>query len=84
MTKIVEYWDSKNNCLNRTFEFKNFLEAIEFINKMAQIAETYQHHPDFTLFQYRFVSVSLTTNDKNKTITEKDINLAAKLNDIFK
>jgi pterin-4a-carbinolamine dehydratase len=32
MTKKVEYWDSKDNCLNRTFEFKNFLEAIEFIN----------------------------------------------------
>jgi 4a-hydroxytetrahydrobiopterin dehydratase len=60
--------------LERTWIFKDFVEAIAFVNKLVEPAETAGHHPDIAI-SYNKVSVSLTTHDAGG-LTEKDFQLA--------
>jgi len=68
-------WKTKNNKLTKTFEFKNFKEALNFVNKVAVLAEKSDHHPDILIHNYKFVKITLTTHSENK-ITPKDHALA--------
>ena len=70
----LEGWivDGKKLHLNR--EFKDFLEAIAFINQLVEPAEKAGHHPDLAI-SYNKVTVSLTTHDAGG-LTEKDFDLA--------
>ena len=64
--------------IERIFQFRNFTEAMAFLNCVAGIAEQEGHHPDFTLRNYRFVSVRLTTH-AIKNLSENDFIVAAKI-----
>ena len=51
--KKVDGWDvlkdkKKNFYLNKKYNFKNFFESQEFVNKVGTISETEGHHPDIT------------------------------------
>lgn len=70
MTFIEKDWK-----LEKTFEFKNFSEALKFVNTVWNIAETLWHHPDILIFDYKFVKIVLFTHDEN-SITKKDTYLA--------
>lgn len=67
-------WRIKDGELRRTYEFKTFVEAVNFINRLVEPAETAQHHPDL-LVSYNRVTVSLTTHDAGG-LTQKDFDLA--------
>ena len=67
-------WALKEGEIKKTFEFGNFLESIEFVNKIAPIAEKQKHHPDIEI-NYNKVTVSLSTHDEGG-VTDKDITLA--------
>ncbi len=66
--------------IERTFKFKNFREALAFVNKIGEIAETEQHHPDIT-FGWGYATVALYTH-KIKGLHENDFILAAKIDRI--
>ena len=68
-------WEEKNNCLTKTFKFKNFVEAFSFMTQVALIAEKMCHHPEWKNV-YNVVEIKLTTHDKGNIITQKDIELA--------
>jgi len=68
-------WSEMNGSLQRTYQFKNFVEAMSFVNKVAELAERAQHHPDI-LIRYGKVTLTLSTHDAGG-ITEKDFDLAA-------
>lgn len=68
--------------IKKTFVFKNFLEAIGFVNKIADLAEEMQHHPDISI-SYNRVTLKLSTHDV-KGLSEKDFSLAEKINTIGK
>jgi len=68
-------WSEMNGSLQRTYQFKNFVEAMAFVNKIADLAEKAQHHPDI-LIRYGKVTLTLSTHDAGG-ITEKDFELAA-------
>lgn len=68
-------WSEMNGSLQRTYQFKNFVEAMAFVNKVADLAEKAQHHPDI-LIRYGKVTLTLSTHDAGG-ITEKDFDLAA-------
>ena len=70
----VPQWQQQGNTITRTFEFKNFVEAIDFVNKLVEPAETAAHHPDIAI-SYNKVTVSLTTHDAGG-LTQKDFELA--------
>ncbi|WP_339889108.1 4a-hydroxytetrahydrobiopterin dehydratase [uncultured Flavobacterium sp.] len=75
-------WKEENNKLTQTFEFKNFVEAFGFMSKVALIAEKMNHHPEWKNV-YNKVEITLTTHDKENTITEKDRKLAQAIDELF-
>lgn len=75
-------WKEENNQLKRSFEFKNFVEAWGFMNKVALLAEKMNHHPDWSN-SYNKVEISLTSHDANSTITERDRKLAQQIDKLL-
>lgn len=71
----------KNNKLEKIFEFQNFTEAVEFVNKIARVAETIDHHPDIKIYSYKYVSITIYTHSEN-SLTDKDYQLAELINNI--
>jgi 4a-hydroxytetrahydrobiopterin dehydratase len=65
-----------NKKLSREFTFKNFKEAMTFINQVADIAESEGHHPDIYVF-YNLVRLELSTHAIGG-LSENDFILAAK------
>ncbi len=74
--KLPEYpeWSITGGALQRTFKFENFIEAMAFVNKVAEQAEDVQHHPDI-LVRYSKVTLTLTTHDAGG-LTAADFDLA--------
>ncbi|HEY9600876.1 MAG TPA: 4a-hydroxytetrahydrobiopterin dehydratase [Allocoleopsis sp.] len=72
--KSLPEWTLEGKELRRTFQFKNFVEAIDFVNRLVEPAETAGHHPDLAI-SYNKVTVSLTTHDAGG-LTQKDFDLA--------
>jgi 4a-hydroxytetrahydrobiopterin dehydratase len=67
-------WTTDGKQLYRTFQFNNFLEAMNFVNRLVEPAETAGHHPDIAI-SYNKVSISLTTHDAGG-LTQQDFKLA--------
>lgn len=63
--------------IERTFRFKNFQEAMAFVAKVGDLAESEQHHPDIT-FGWGYATIVLFTH-KIKGLHENDFILAAKI-----
>ena len=59
----IEDWKAENDILSRRFEFKNFAEALEFVNLVGAIAEKHDHHPDIS-FGWGYAEINLTTHDR--------------------
>lgn len=68
-------WKEENNSLQAEFEFADFKEAFEFLNKVAVLAEEHQHHPEIWNV-YNKVRLSLTTHDEGNIVSAKDRKLA--------
>jgi len=67
--------------LERSYEFKNFREALAFTNKVGELAEKVQHHPDIYL-AWGKVKLTLWTH-KIDGLTEGDFVFAAKVNKLL-
>ncbi|MGO9800127.1 MAG: 4a-hydroxytetrahydrobiopterin dehydratase [Candidatus Binatus sp.] len=67
-------WEYKNNAIGKTFKFKEYLHGIEFVQKVAEIAEAADHHPDITI-NYTRVTFACSTHDAGG-VTDKDFKLA--------
>jgi 4a-hydroxytetrahydrobiopterin dehydratase len=78
--EIPKGWTLENDMLIRTYTLASFVQAVEFVNNILPYAEAAQHHPDIEIYSYRNVRVKLTTHDAGATVTQKDIDLANKLN----
>jgi 4a-hydroxytetrahydrobiopterin dehydratase len=73
-------WKLVNGKLNKSFEFKNFIEAFGFMTKVAMQAEKMNHHPEW-FNVYNKVKIDLVTHDVNG-ISNYDIKLANAINKI--
>ena len=74
-------WEGDQQALRRTYTFDSFLDAVDFISRLAPHAEELDHHPE--LFNvYDRVEVTLTTHDAGG-VTALDFELAARLDDLF-
>ena len=67
-------WQYKDQKISKTFNFNSYMEGIEFINKIAQLAETHNHHPEMMVGWCR-VDVSISSHDMGG-VTTKCVNLA--------
>jgi 4a-hydroxytetrahydrobiopterin dehydratase len=72
--RLVSDWADSYGALERTFEFPSFPEAIAFVNRVAELAEQENHHPDIAV-SYRKVTLRWTTHSEGG-ITERDRELA--------
>jgi 4a-hydroxytetrahydrobiopterin dehydratase len=77
----MENWKEENNALNKTYVFKNFVEALSWMVKAGFVIEKLNHHPEWSNV-YNKVTVKLTTHDAGNTVTEKDRELAKLLDAI--
>ncbi len=73
-------WSLENAKLHREFRFQDFNEAFGFMTRVALIAESMEHHPEWFNVWNRVV-VDLSTHDAGG-VTSLDIELAQKMNDI--
>lgn len=80
MLRMTSMWQENNNQLVKTFIFKDFKSALEFVNKVGQLAEEVGHHPDIEL-SWGKVVVRLTTHDEGG-ITDKDHKLAERIDEL--
>lgn len=67
-------WERSGNLIRRTYEFPQFLAGIDFVQKVAKLAEAADHHPDIDI-RWRKVTVALTTHDAGG-LTFRDTELA--------
>ena len=74
-------WTLEGKRLTRKFTAKNFLQAVEFVNKVAPVAEDARHHPDIHLKNYRDVELVLATHSQGG-LTPDDFALAARLSKV--
>lgn len=71
-------WEEKNNSLYRKFKFKDFSEAFAFMTRVALEAQKMDHHPLWTNV-YDQVEIWLSTHSAGDKITDKDKQLAKKI-----
>ncbi|MDA9653725.1 4a-hydroxytetrahydrobiopterin dehydratase [Candidatus Pelagibacter sp.] len=84
--KKVNDWNIIKNdkdifLLEKTFNFKNFKDSQNFINKVGEISESEDHHPDI-LFGWGYAKINITTH-AIEGLSENDFILAAKIDQII-
>jgi 4a-hydroxytetrahydrobiopterin dehydratase len=67
-------WAYSDEALVRTFRFADFVHAIDFVDRLAQVAEDRQHHPDIDV-RYNKVTLHVSTHDAGG-VTVRDVDLA--------
>lgn len=67
-------WSLEGDSISKEIKFASFREAIDYVNKISEIAEQKNHHPDI-LITYDIVRLVLTTHHENG-LTEKDFEVA--------
>ncbi len=70
-------WTVEDGTIVRDLKFEDFASAIAFVNRVAEVAETYDHHPDILLHGWNKVKLSLT-NHAAGGLTEIDFDMAAR------
>lgn len=73
----VNNWILLDKAIEKNFQFKDFKEAMLFVNAIAEIAETLAHHPDIKIV-WNKVNLVISTHDKGG-LTEKDFQLASQI-----
>ncbi|MDE1155716.1 MAG: 4a-hydroxytetrahydrobiopterin dehydratase [Acidobacteriaceae bacterium] len=74
-------WQLENGTLTRWWKFPNFVDAMQFVNGIAALAEAKQHHPDIDI-RYNWVKLTLTTHDSGG-ITAEDVEILSILDQQF-
>ena len=73
-------WAEVDGALEREFRFRDFAEALAFVNRVAEAAEAANHHPDVAI-RWNRVTLRWWTHVRN-AITERDVDLARITNDL--
>jgi 4a-hydroxytetrahydrobiopterin dehydratase len=72
--RTLPEWKKTGSTLTRTFQLKDFVAAMKFVNAVARFAEKEWHHPDIDI-RWNRVTLTLTTHSEGG-LTEKDFKLA--------
>jgi 4a-hydroxytetrahydrobiopterin dehydratase len=74
----VPEWTAEGGRLRREFRFKDFREALAFVNRVGELAERESHHPDLSIHDWNRVTVALSTHSVGG-LSENDFVLAARI-----
>ena len=77
----MEGWKSEGNSISKKFETNDFAKGMEFLRKVADVAENMDHHPDVFL-SYSYIKFILTTHSEDG-ITSDDFDLAEMIDRIY-
>ena len=77
----VPQWTRQGDAIGRTFQFKDFPDAMKFVNAVAVAAESAWHHPDIDI-RWNKVVLVLTTHDAGG-LTQKDFDLALEFDQLL-
>lgn len=77
----LDGWRRASAELVRDYQFENFKRALEFVNRVAEIAESIDHHPDILIHGWNKVRVSVTTHSVG-SLTARDFTLAEQINQL--
>lgn len=81
LLKKLPEWDHEEKAIVRVVEFDDFMEGIDFVNGVAEIAEEAGHHPDIDI-RWCTVTLSLTSHEAGG-LTEADFDLAKKIDTLL-
>ena len=73
-------WNRTGDAVERVHQFDDFVQAMKFVNQIADAAQAANHHPDI-LINYNKVTLTLVSHDSGG-VTQRDIRMAAKINQI--
>jgi 4a-hydroxytetrahydrobiopterin dehydratase len=78
---LVAGWElvEEGKTIRQTRRFDNFRAALDFVNKVGDLAEEEGHHPDILIFSYRYVGLDLSTHSIGG-LSDNDFIMAAKIN----
>jgi len=76
----VKGWKLRGKQISSLYVFQDFVQAIRFVNRVARVAESMNHHPDIDI-RYNKVRLTLTTHDEGG-LTVRDFRLAKKIGEI--
>lgn len=74
-------WTLQGNQIERLLTFENFVDAMVFVNRVAEIAEEENHHPDIRIV-YNRVTLVLSTHDAGG-LTQKDFRMAQRIDSLL-
>lgn len=77
----IHDWSEVDGYLQKEFEFSDFKNSILFVEKVGELSESENHHPDISI-NFNRVLLKLRTHDQNK-ITDLDHKLAKMIDDII-
>lgn len=77
---LPEGWVENGGALEREFRFRDFGGALAFVNRIGELAEEADHHPDITI-NWNTVVLRWWTHSQN-AITERDRQMAARTNEL--
>jgi len=80
LLKQTPGWELMDNKISKKFKFKDFVEAMAFVNKVAELAESEGHHPDIAV-SWNKVTLTLWTHAIGG-LSENDFIVAAKVNEL--
>lgn len=75
--RTLDGWAVTGKFLKKRYEFANFAEAQDFVNRVGALAEAADHHPDVT-FGWGYAEIALTTHDRGG-VTDVDVSLARRI-----
>ncbi|HEY4480273.1 MAG TPA: TIGR00730 family Rossman fold protein [Candidatus Paceibacterota bacterium] len=83
LKEVNEWTLVEDREIEKTYEFKDFSEALSFVNKVGKIAENEGHHPDIKLHDFRKVDIKISTHAIDG-LSENDFILASKIDQIVR
>ena len=75
-------WIYSNKQISKEFQLANFREALAFVNKVGDAAESMDHHPDILMHSWNKVKISISTHSEGG-VTNKDFQLAEKIESLI-
>jgi 4a-hydroxytetrahydrobiopterin dehydratase len=74
-------WDATGQAIQKEFKFDDFVDAMDFVNDVAELAEDADHHPDIDI-RYNEVTLTLWTHTEGG-VTQRDTALAAEIERVY-
>ena len=81
MERAMSQWSQRPDALERDFEFKDFAEAMAFVNRVADAAEDADHHPDILVHGSSKVRLTFSTHSEGG-LTDADHALARRIDEV--